>query len=112
MSDRAGAEKVLDEFDRVCGLEHVRALHLNDSKVPMGSRKDRHEHIGEGTIGRPPGKGGKPRRVALKETGFSAVVNRAELRGVPKILETPKGEDEEGRPHDARNLRRLRGLVV
>lgn len=106
MSDRAGADAVLDELDRACGLEHVRAVHLNDSLKGVGSRADRHAHIGEGTIGRPGGG-----RRALKRSGFAAVVNRAELRGRPMILETPKGEDEKGVPHDRRNLRRLRGLV-
>jgi deoxyribonuclease-4 len=42
---------VLEEFDRVLGLDKLRAIHLNDSKNPMGSHKDRHEKIGAGTIG-------------------------------------------------------------
>lgn len=65
---------VLDEFDRVIGLDRLRALHLNDSKNPCGSHKDRHEKIGEGHIG--------------KET-FSAVVTNPRLSGLPMILETP-----------------------
>jgi deoxyribonuclease-4 len=111
MSDRASAEAALDLFDETCGLSNLHVVHLNDSKVPFDSRKDRHEHIGQGTIGRPPGPSGKASRKALKETGFAAVVNRAELADRPMIMETPKGEDEQGRSYDAQNLRRLRSLV-
>jgi len=111
MSSRATAEAALDHFDSTCGLENLKVLHLNDSKVPFDSRKDRHEHIGEGSIGRPPGPSGKPNRRPLKETGFAAAVNRPELAGCPMIMETPKGENEKGRPFDAQNLRRLRSLM-
>lgn len=69
---------VLDEFDRVIGLGRLRALHLNDSKNPVGSHKDRHERIGEGTLG--------------VET-FRAVVNEERLAGLPMILETPNDLD-------------------
>ena len=65
---------VLDEFDRVIGLDRLRALHLNDSKNPLGSHKDRHEKIGQGTLG--------------LET-FRAVVRNPRLAGLPMILETP-----------------------
>lgn len=65
---------VLDEFDRVIGLDRLRALHVNDSKNPLGSRKDRHEKIGRGTLG--------------AET-FRAVVTNPRLKGLPMILETP-----------------------
>ena len=66
---------VLDEFDRVIGLERLRALHLNDSKNPLGSHKDRHEKIGAGTLG--------------LET-FRAVVTNPRLAGLPMVLETPQ----------------------
>ena len=66
---------VLDEFDRVIGLERLRALHLNDSKNPLGSHKDRHEKIGAGTLG--------------LDT-FRAVVANERLAGLPMILETPQ----------------------
>lgn len=102
---RSGAEAVLRELDEVCGLEHVRAIHLNDSKGEAGSRKDRHAHIGEGTIGL-----GTSAR-ALRESGFAAVVNHPRLKTVPKILETPKETSKAGTPMDAINLRRLRRLV-
>lgn len=65
---------VLDEFDRVIGLDRLRALHLNDSKIPRGSHKDRHERIGEGCIG---------------AEAFRAVVTNPRLRDLPMILETP-----------------------
>ena len=65
---------VLDEFDRVIGLDRLRALHLNDSKNPLGSHKDRHERIGEGCIG---------------AEAFRAVVTNPRLRDLPMILETP-----------------------
>ncbi len=67
-------DAVLDEFDRVVGLGRLRALHLNDSKNPRGSRKDRHERIGEGHIG---------------ADAFRAIVSNDRLRGLPMILETP-----------------------
>lgn len=65
---------VLDEFDRVIGLDRLRALHLNDSKNPRGSHKDRHERIGEGCIG---------------AEAFRAVVTNPRLRDLQMILETP-----------------------
>lgn len=65
---------VLAEFDRVIGLRRLRALHLNDSKNPMGSCKDRHECIGRGSLG--------------LET-FDRIVNHPALRDKPMILETP-----------------------
>ena len=67
-------DAVLDEFDRVVGLGRLQALHLNDSKNPRGSRKDRHERIGEGHIG---------------ADAFRAIVSNDRLRGLPMILETP-----------------------
>ena len=65
---------VLDEFDRVLGLERLRALHLNDSKNPLGAHKDRHELLGEGHLG---------------ADCFAAIVADERLRGLPMILETP-----------------------
>ncbi|MCA9249135.1 MAG: hypothetical protein KDA42_18560 [Planctomycetales bacterium] len=89
-------DAMLDEFDRVCGLKNLRVLHLNDSIGTRGSNLDRHAHIGEGNVAM---------------GAFKAVANRPELGGVPMILETPKGEDEEGTAWDTINLRRLRKLV-
>lgn len=105
LSTRAQADAVLDRFDELCGLANVRVMHLNDSKGDAGSKLDRHEHIGAGTIGQGGGKGG------LSNSGFAAVVNRPELRGCPMIMETPKGHDADGQDHDLLNVARLRGLV-
>ncbi len=96
LSSEATAQAVLEEFDACCGLEHLRVLHLNDSKGAMGSRLDRHEHIGKGQIGL---------------GAFSAVVNHPRLRGVPKIMETPKGKTPKGTPLDTLNLNRLKKLI-
>ena len=96
---------MLDELDATCGLENVRVVHMNDSKGECGSRKDRHAHIGEGTIG-----GGTSHK-SLMASGFAAVVNRPALARVPKILETPKEETKAGTPMDRLNLQRLRRLI-
>jgi deoxyribonuclease-4 len=74
----------------------VKVLHLNDSKKPLGSRVDRHEHIGQGEIG---------------IEGFKGFVRDAEFKDVPKILETPKGKTEDGRDWDAANVETLRSLM-
>ncbi len=105
LSTRAGADAALDAFDRIAGLTNIRVLHLNDSIGGVSSHRDRHAHIGEGTIG------GSTRAPALAKSGFAAVVNRPELQGVPMILETPKGETEAGTAFDTLNVRRLRKLV-
>ena len=65
-------------FADTIGLDRLRVLHLNDSKVPFASRKDRHELIGEGTLG---------------PTPFQRIMTDPRLARVPKILETPKGDD-------------------
>ncbi|HED53884.1 MAG TPA: deoxyribonuclease IV [Phycisphaerales bacterium] len=110
MSSREAADAALDEFDARCGLEFLHVLHLNDSKGDLASRKDRHEHIGDGTLGFAGGvSGGK--KLALGKTGFAAVVNRPELANRPMIMETPKGENPKGTPWDTINARRLRRLV-
>ena len=65
---------VLAEFDKVIGLERLKAIHLNDDKNPMGSQKDRHEKIGKGTIGL---------------EAFERIINHPALRDLPFYLETP-----------------------
>lgn len=82
--------------ERSIGLDKVRCLHLNDSKRELGSRVDRHEHIGEGCIG---------------ADGFRNVLNDPRLAKLPMILETPKGVDDQGVDLDTRNLRRLKRLI-
>lgn len=96
LSTDRGAAGALAELDAACGLGNVRVLHLNDSMAACGSRRDRHEHIGKGTIGSP---------------GFRAVVNHAGLADRPMIMETPKGDDPKGVAFDTLNLRRLRALI-
>jgi len=86
-------EGVWTAFAETLGWERLGLLHVNDSKHPLGSRKDRHEDIGKGTLGPEPF-----RRILLDER----------LRGVPKILETPKGDDPVAA--DRANLALLRGL--
>jgi len=92
--DRAKA--VLRRFDQACGLKNLRVLHLNDSVGGIGSRRDRHAHIGKGACG-----------IAC----FRTIVNRAALRNVPMILETPKGENDRGAEWDVTNIRRLKRLI-
>jgi len=85
----------IGELDRVVGLSLVRAFHLNDSKQPLGSRVDRHEHIGRGKLGL---------------NAFRHLLNDARLQSIPMYLETAK-EQEGGEEMDVVNLRVLRGLV-
>ena len=87
-------DEVLAEFDRVLGLPQLGLFHLNDSMKPLGSRRDRHTDIGEGTLGDEP---------------FRRIMNDPRLAHVPKVLETPKGDDPTAA--DRRNLARLRGYV-
>jgi deoxyribonuclease-4 len=70
-------DKTIKEFDKIVGLDRLVAIHVNDSKYPLGSRKDRHEHIGKGEIGM---------------EAFRFVVNDKRLRHAPLILETPDAE--------------------
>ena len=93
---RAKAAAVLGQWDEVCGHANLCVFHLNDSVGELGSRKDRHAHIGHGTCG-----------LAC----FGAIVNHRGFAGVPKVLETPKDRDEKGVPWDVRNIRRLKRLV-
>ena len=82
-----------DEFDRVVGIERIKAFHLNDSQKDLGSRVDRHSHIGAGYVGL---------------EGFRAIVNDPRFVEIPMILETPKGDDL---AEDIENLAKLRGLI-
>ena len=71
-------DNVLDEFDRIIGLDKLKAIHLNDSKNPFKSHKDRHEKIGEGFIG---------------FEGIKRIINHPKLRHLPFFLETPNELD-------------------
>lgn len=88
-----GYAVTVEAFDDIIGLERLKALHLNDSKGKLGSRKDRHEHIGEGHIGL---------------SGFRHLLNDARLAGLPGLLETPKSDDLH---EDRENLTALRDLL-
>ena len=96
LTSAAGAKRVLKEVDATVGLDRVRVVHVNDSKVERGRRVDRHAHIGHG-------------HVSLE--AFKALMNHPTLRRVPKILETPKEKDEQGRDWDTVNLETLRAMV-
>lgn len=69
---------VIEEFDRIIGIERLKALHINDSKNPLGAHKDRHEKIGEGFIG---------------TEAFERIVNNQYLKNLPMFLETPNELD-------------------
>jgi len=88
-----GWEKTIKEVSKFIGLRQIVAFHLNDSKTALGSRVDRHAHIGEGWIGK---------------SGFHHIVNDARFKKTPGCLETPKSKDLK---EDIRNLATLRSLV-
>ncbi len=96
LSSTPAAQNTLALLDQHLGFEHVRVLHLNDSKGALNSRLDRHEHIGDGAVGKP---------------GFAAVLACEGLAGRPMILETPKGQNDAGEEWDTVNLARLHKLL-
>ena len=89
-----GAEKeyraTMRKFNKIVGVQQIKAFHLNDSKRELGSRVDRHEHIGQGCIGK---------------TAFRCLMNDPRFLKVPKVLETPKIDD-----WDVKNLKLLRSF--
>lgn len=92
--DLESYEETMEEFDRVVGLQKIRLFHLNDSKKGLGSRVDRHEHIGRGEIG---------------TSGFRWILTDLRFTALPKIVETPKGKTDR---EDRRNLKVLRELAI
>jgi deoxyribonuclease-4 len=97
----AGYDRTFEQFDRTIGFDRLKAFHLNDSKKPLGSRVDRHTHIGEGFVGL---------------EAFRRLVNDRRFEGMPMLLETPKSEGRprgpiEVDPLDQRNLGTLRALM-
>ena len=94
LRDPAAYERTMDELEREVGLARVHFVHLNDSKKGLGSRVDRHEHIGRGEIG---------------DEGFRLLLNDPRFAYHPMTLETPKGDDL---AEDRENLARLRGLLA
>src|SRR5436190_19003854 len=93
IGSEAGVKKMFREFNRVIGLDRLAAVHLNDSKTALGSRVDRHEHIGKGKIGL---------------DAFRFIMRDRRFRKIPKVLETPKGKELR---EDVANLKTLRGLI-
>jgi deoxyribonuclease-4 len=91
---RVTYEDTLSKFDHIIGLEKLKFFHINDSKRPLDSRVDRHEHIGEGEIGL---------------AGFRLLLNDPRFRQHPMVLETPKGKQLK---EDKANLRVLRSLIA
>jgi deoxyribonuclease IV len=94
ISTAEGFWNVVKTFDRIIGRDRLAAWHLNDSKTPLGSRVDRHEHIGKGKIGLAP---------------FCEIMRSEEFSALPKVLETPKKEDLR---EDVVNLGILRGMLA
>jgi deoxyribonuclease IV len=102
LCSEAGYASTFIQFGRLVGFERLKAFHMNDSKKPLGSRVDRHEHIGRGHLGLEP---------------FRRIVNDPRFRDLPMLLETPKGEGKATGPIvvdplDERNLNTLRGLIA
>jgi deoxyribonuclease-4 len=88
--------RTMDQFDTIIGLDRLGVIHINDSKRDLGSRVDRHEHIGQGKIGR---------------RGLANFVRDERFARTPFILETPKGLDAEGRDLDEINIETVRELA-
>jgi deoxyribonuclease-4 len=91
--DAASASDLFRRFDGVIGLDRLKAFHLNDSKFGIGTRKDRHEHIGHGEVGL---------------EAFRLILNDPRFRDLPMVLETPKGDDLS---EDRENLGVLRAMI-
>ena len=93
ISSESGVRKTFHEFDRVIGRNRLVAIHVNDSKTGLGSRVDRHEHIGKGRIGL---------------DAFRFIMQSPRFSKIPKVLETPKGNDL---AEDGVNLKTLQRLA-
>lgn len=89
-----GYEATFGDFERLIGIERIKVFHLNDSQKDLGSRVDRHDHIGKGQLGLAP---------------FRMLVNDARFRDRPMIIETPKGK---AMAEDIENLALLRSLIT
>jgi deoxyribonuclease-4 len=92
LTAKRGVDQLILEIEKYAGLDKLKLLHLNDSKKPLGSGIDRHEHIGKGFIG-------------LK--GFRTLLADIRLKDIPLILETPKKADND----DKINLRKIRNIL-
>lgn len=92
--DEKSFNNTMDIFNKIIGLEQIKVIHMNDSKFPLGSKKDRHEHIGNGYIGL---------------EGFKHFVNFKTFKNVPFLLETEKSNDYH---EDIENCRKLQSLII
>jgi len=92
IKDKKNYNRVIKDFDEIIGLDLLKCFHMNDSKKPLASRVDRHDHIGKGFIGL---------------EGFTNIMNDKRLLHIPKILETPKGKEQ---LEDLENIKTLRAL--
>ena len=92
IANREGCEQTMEEFEREIGVDRLVAVHANDSKMPLGGVRDRHENIGEGEIGL---------------DGFRTIMQHAAFRDVPFLLEVPGFE---GNGPDAENVARLKAI--
>lgn len=95
ISEEKDFKATFKDFNKLIGFDKLRAIHLNDSKKDLGSRVDRHDHIGEGKIG---------------IEAFRHMLNDRRFKKIPMYLETPKGE-EDGVQNDAKNLATLKSLI-
>ena len=93
LSTPDGVADAIEAFDAVVGLDHLKCIHLNDSKHPCGSNADEHAHIGEGEIG---------------DAGMQAIVTHETIGTLPLILETPT-EDDRSYAWNVERVRELRG---
>jgi len=91
LAHQEGIEQTLEEFEKYIGLDKLKVIHLNDSKYPLASRKDRHMHIGKGYIGL---------------EGFKVLVNHKYLKDLPFVLETPKHDEKD----DLKNISLVKSL--
>jgi deoxyribonuclease-4 len=96
LAPQAEYEKTMQTFDSIVGLKRLKAFHINDSRKPLGSRVDRHAHIGKGCLGIEP---------------FRLLLNDPRFRDHPMVLETPK-EEGDIEDMDSVNLATLRGLIA
>ncbi|MCK9212211.1 MAG: deoxyribonuclease IV [Ignavibacteriaceae bacterium] len=92
IKNKKNYNKAIKDFDEIIGLDLLKCFHMNDSKKPLASRVDRHEHIGKGFIGL---------------EGFTNIMNDKRLLHIPKILETPKGKEQ---LEDLENIKTLQLL--
>jgi len=92
IANREGCEQTMEEFEREVGVDRLVAVHANDSKMPLGGVRDRHENIGDGEIGL---------------DGFRTMMQHAAFRDVPFLLEVP---GLEGNGPDAENINRLKAI--